>query len=356
VKSELSSVDVRALVRELASALPGARVDKAYQVGERELVLKLFGRGSLELVVAPNFMCLTRYKRPAPKEPTPFAMQLRKRLSGAAVRGVVQHGFDRIVELRFDEYVLILELFSRGNVILCDASMKILGLLDWQRWRDRTVGVGRLYEYPPAAADPFGFDEAGFLGVLGDSGRGVAATMATRMSLGGYWAERVCAQAGVDPKASSGDADAAALWGAFRTLLARLDGPVDARVFPDNVVPFGEGGEAKPTFNEAVDDYFSVREAAGMTQVASAEADVRMARLAEILRAQEEALSGARVEEKLEKERGDAIFQRLGEINEVAALVRDARRGGASDGAILESLAGYGFVRDLKGFSLTLEI
>jgi predicted ribosome quality control (RQC) complex YloA/Tae2 family protein len=162
VKSELSSVDLRVLVKELRPRLIGMRLDKAYQVGRKELVLKLFGRGSADFVVAPNFMCVSSYKRPAPKTPSSFSMQLRKHLSAAFIRDVVQHGFDRIVEVHFDGHILVLELFSRGNVIFCDKQMKILGLLEWQRWKDRMLGVGKTYEYPPSVVDPFVVDEEGF--------------------------------------------------------------------------------------------------------------------------------------------------------------------------------------------------
>jgi predicted ribosome quality control (RQC) complex YloA/Tae2 family protein len=356
VKSELSSVDVRVLVCELRERLVGARVDKAYQVGAKELVLKLFGRGTMDVVVAPNFMCVTRYRRPAPKKPSSFAMQLRKRLGGAFIRDVSQHGFDRIVEFYFDEFVLIFELFSRGNVILCAKDMKIIGLLEWQKWKDRTLGVGKPYEYPPLGLDPFAVGEKSFTETMSGSGRTVAAALATKMGLGGYYAERVCAAAGVDPKADYADVDGGRLWEAFTGFLARVDGPVEARLSEDNVTPFGGEGEPHPSFNDAIDEYFSARQTAQAGVAASSKVDERRAHLAEILRKQEEAFERAKTESVEAKAKGDLIYQRMGEINGVIAFVRESRKSKMGEEDILAGLEGYGIVKGLKGHVLTVDL
>jgi hypothetical protein len=62
-------------------------------------------------------------------------MKLRKHLKGKRLTNARQLGFDRIIELQFgysgcaDEYHLIIELYDRGNIILCDKEYEILNLL-----------------------------------------------------------------------------------------------------------------------------------------------------------------------------------------------------------------------------------
>lgn len=70
-----------------------------------------------------------------PKNPSPsgFTMKLRKHLKNKRLEALTQLGTDRIIDFQFGvgeaTYHLILELFDRGNVILCDAEMTILNVL-----------------------------------------------------------------------------------------------------------------------------------------------------------------------------------------------------------------------------------
>jgi len=356
VKTELSSVDVRVLAAELRERLLGLRVEKAYQVGEHQVVLRLHGRGSADLVASSNYLCVSRYRRPVPQAPSSFAMQLRKRLGGAFLRDFIQHGFDRIVELRFDEYVLVIELFSKGNVILCDKEMKIIGLLDWQRWKDRTLGVGRPYEYPPQQVNPFDVDEAAFMRIMGESERPIAATLATKLSLGGYFAERICADAGFDPKALWSDVDGSVLWGAFEDFRMRVDLPAEARLFDDNVLPFGEGGDPQPSFNDAVDEYFSSRESVKLEAQARSGAEDALKKLEDILARQREAVVRSNEGAVIEQAKGDLLYQRMGDVQAVVSHIKEARRAGRSDKEILDELREWGIVSGLDGLTLTLDL
>ena len=97
-----------------------------------------------QLVVDPGFRChLTAYDARASASssgsgsgggasnaPSAFVSRLRTFLNGRLLTSVAQVGVDRIIELRFNEgqLCLYLEFFSAGNVILTDASSKVLAL------------------------------------------------------------------------------------------------------------------------------------------------------------------------------------------------------------------------------------
>jgi len=224
MKKQLNSTDIRFLVSELDNMLASSRVDKAYQLGEKELKLRVYakGAGSMDLILAPDYVCVSRFPRKAPETPSPFAMQIRKHLGGAYIRGIKQRGFDRIIEISLEkegeEYLLISELFSRGNVILCNNERKILGLLEWQKWKDRRLGVGRIYEYPPAAKDLFSIDFPSMRSLVSSSEKKLAAVLATDAGLGGTYAEEVCKTAGLDknvPAKSLRNSETDALFDAF---------------------------------------------------------------------------------------------------------------------------------------------
>ena len=83
-------------------------------------------------------------------------MQLRKYLNNAILRGLEQKQAERIVvfELEKEErYYLIIELFSKGNVILAGQDYRIIGVLEQQAWKGRTVKVNEKYIFPPAPVD-----------------------------------------------------------------------------------------------------------------------------------------------------------------------------------------------------------
>ncbi|MBU0761691.1 MAG: NFACT family protein [Candidatus Altiarchaeota archaeon] len=356
MKKELSSVDLRILCRELNDILSGMKVDKAYQVGKRDFVLKFFGRGSVEVVVAANFMCATKYKRPAPKTPSSFAMQLRKNLGGAAVMSVSQHGFERIVEVEFQSNILVIELFSKGNVILCDRDYKIIGLLDWQKWRDRVLGVGKTYSYPPAVVNPYTLDLNSFTKIFSDSKKPAAATLATRLSLGGFYAEKICEDAEVDGGEMPDAESIKLLWKSLEVLLKKVDGKIEACILGDNISPFGGSEHVYTSFNDAVDEYFSSKQALDANDALAVEVQEKKNKYEDIYGKQVIALEDAKKTVVDRSNAGDLIYQNMTELNEVWEYVRAARKQGLTESEINVGLKKWDFVVGLEGFELTVEL
>ena len=100
MKKQLTSFDLYVLSEELNGALKNARINKIYQIAERELRIKLHSaEGSKDLIIAPNYLCISKYSRPVPREPTAFAMQLRKHLEGGFIRKISLHEFDCVLAL-----------------------------------------------------------------------------------------------------------------------------------------------------------------------------------------------------------------------------------------------------------------
>src|SRR3989337_2329474 len=90
----------------------------------------------------------------APKFPQSFPMLLRKHLTGGRITEIAQYDFDRIIEMHVqrgeDKTLLLVELFSKGNIILLDAEKRIILPLKSISFRDRRVIRGEVYELPQA--------------------------------------------------------------------------------------------------------------------------------------------------------------------------------------------------------------
>ncbi|MFH1721178.1 MAG: NFACT family protein [Candidatus Altiarchaeota archaeon] len=386
VKEGLSSLDLFVLVREFGSLLERGKVDKIFQIGGRELKIRFHvsGTGKKELVVAPNFICLTSFERPAPESPTSFAMQLRKHLNGAYFRGVRQVEFDRILEFEFEggegRKSLVAEFFHHGNVFLLSEDRKILGLLEWQKWKDRVLGVGKTYEYPPSRTNPMTLERNDVEEGLKKSDKSVVRTLANELGWPGLAAEEICAMVGIKKDSRFGELKNDEKSNLIETvfifkekLLSKESSPqivFDEKEEFVEVLPFdfkifeGQKKKSFDSFNDAVDEYFGGRK----TQVIEGEGKIRyqkeLAKLEKMRSSQEALVSDLEKKGGEYQIAGDNIYQHLTEIEEIKKAIETARKKGLSDKEILEKFA-YGrkkgiksakLVKDLKKEKLTVEI
>lgn len=78
-------------------------------------------------------MHTTNFNYPKSNSPSGFTRKLRKHLKNKRLEEIKQVGIDRIIQLQFGtgvaSYFIILELFDKGNVILCDHQLMILNVL-----------------------------------------------------------------------------------------------------------------------------------------------------------------------------------------------------------------------------------
>jgi predicted ribosome quality control (RQC) complex YloA/Tae2 family protein len=385
MKTYLSSVDVRVLSRELDCILKGARFDKAYSLAGGLLRLRFHssGVGMRELVVAPGFLCISDFKYPVKEKHSGFVMSLRKHLGGLFLRSVRQHGFDRIVELCFEGmeggFTLIVELFSTGNAVLCNDKGVIVSLLESQSWKDRTLSPRMAYAYPPGGVNPAAIDAGEFKTVLGNSGKGVAASVAS-LGFGGFYAEEICLNAGVDKTADSGSLRAEQteeLFKSLKDLVERADGgAVEASIVLDeggnylDVIPFelaSYGRNRKigfKSFNEAVDEYYGSLKSRQFEGKSDGEFKGAMAKLELMREKQVEALARLKGEAERFRVAGDAIYQHLDEVDRLIEQVRKARKQGMGDEEITrrinegrnDGIAEARMFRDVSGNKMRLDL
>jgi predicted ribosome quality control (RQC) complex YloA/Tae2 family protein len=346
MKNQLTSVDVWFLVSELNAALGSARIDKAYQLGNKELKIRAYvsGKGAIDMVISPGYAFMTNYQHKAPEQPSSFAMQLRKNLGGAYIREVLQHGFDRIIEFRIEtiekKYLLIIELFSTGNVMLCDGNKKILGLLEWQTWKDRTLKVGQKYEYPPETPNPLAIDSGKFLEIISKTNKKIAAAIATETGIGGLYAEELCLNAGIEKDRIAkqlSENEVKKLSDAYQTLIEKIK---NKKSSPQAILENGKtidvtafdleayrNREKKhySSFNEAADEFFSPQKFAETEKQVSSSFEKEKNRLLEIKQSQTNHLSEFEKESVESKGIGDLIYQEYQSLEEIIKLVNQER-------------------------------
>lgn len=355
MKDQLSSVDIHAISRELERELSGARVDKVFQTGKNELVIRVYGRGRKELVASDRFICMTKYKRQAPKMPSSFSMQLRKHLKSKPIIWVRQHEFERIVEVGFEGLTLVFELFGGGNALLIDEEGKIIGLCNWQKWRDRVLGVGRPYEYPPARVNPFRAGLEDVRDELSDSDKSLSSTLATRFSLFGRWAKKACEIGGQDPDEKASIADAEKVLEGIRGVCSILDGELHPALEKGGPNPYSDEWDGSMTFNEAVDGHFSSMQMKdGVNDALKVFEDERQ-RLIERIEGHKKLLKNSLQEIESSKDCADLIFQNMGQVKNIIESIRSLRDNGISDDEIVKSLKDLGVLK-IDGCSIRIRL
>ena len=173
MKRGLSSFDIYVIVWELQD-LVGSYIDKIYQRSRNEVFIRVNNKqkNRKEFIYIRNgaLVCTTEKKFEVPQRPSTFAMTLRKYLLNGQIREVKQHEFDRIIIFTLQkgqqEFSLICELCSNGNIILADMDLKILAPLVRQQWAHRTIQRNERYIPPPAQRNPFDLSQDDFVQVF----------------------------------------------------------------------------------------------------------------------------------------------------------------------------------------------
>ncbi len=278
-KEEMTAFDVRATARELSALLEGARFDKVYRVGKRELKVKVHvpELGTHFLVIEPGRRVHVTWRpKPSPKVPDPTAQALRNVLTGDVIESVEQLGFDRILTFSLRSgRKLYVEIIPAGCLAVVDEEGVIEQAFPSKRFRDRAVVPGETYRTPPSPPNPYSLDEDAFLDVLRSSDRDLVRALAVDVGLGGLYAEETLLRAGLeglkheDPKEVP-EEDLLELYETLRDLLEQVSegelhptlyrtegGYVDVTPIPlERYLREGLEPETEDSFQKALDRYY----------------------------------------------------------------------------------------------------
>jgi predicted ribosome quality control (RQC) complex YloA/Tae2 family protein len=340
MKNAMSSFDILAIVREL-QILEDAWINKVFQVTPSELkvTLNIRDRGRNDLVIeAGRRIHLTKYPKPSPTKPSTFAMTLRKYIAGGIITEVRQLNFDRIVEFEIDKagkFYLIAEFFGKGNVILADENHNIIAVMKPRRYKDRSLVVREKFELPPQKVNPYDISAQDLKELVNRSDHDLVRTLATQLGLGGTYAEEVCLISGVEKnKAEIDDEDAQKLIDALQVMREAVgrggvivyddSGPID--VVPLKLKIYsGARCEEFPSFNEALDEYFTKHEIERVEALREEEYKSKIGQLEARLQEQLQTLERYVQLEEEYREKGELIYKHFNTVSEIISAISQAK-------------------------------
>lgn len=325
MKQTLSSLELYYLCRELQELVNG-KVDKIYQSSKDEFLFSFHvpnkGKQFFKLLL-PGFCYLTDYKGQQPDKPSGFCLFLRRHLTNARLQEITQLAFERILFFTFttkeDMVTLIIELIPPGNVILCNKEHKIISSLVAQRWKDRTIRGGVLYE---PLHQPYNFltlTEQDLRGVIEKSTKeSLVKILALDLGLGGIYAEELCLLARLDKQKKKLEEEEIHQLFAAMTTLRSMD--INAHIVSDehavvhDITPFvllryaQDAFVLKPmqSYNAALDECLTERKMVEVKKQTLSHYDSSIAKLQLILNEQEEKVK--------EYEKSEALYKRYGEL------------------------------------------
>jgi len=226
MQRQLTSFDIYVIVSELQE-LKDNYIEKIYQLTRNELLIRVknISTKQKETIYIRNgkLICTTEKQFEKPINPSTFAMTLRKYIQNGIITDISQHEFDRIIKIKISkkdgDYLLVIEFFSDGNIILINPEGKIILPLIKQRWAHRSIKGKEEYSPPPSQTNPFKLKKGEFEKLLKESNTDLVRTLAVNVNLSGLIAEEICKRANVHKSTKIEDIDDATINNVYDSLI-----------------------------------------------------------------------------------------------------------------------------------------
>lgn len=207
----VSATDLYSICSYLQPFIVNGRIDQIYQYEQKQFLFRFHksGVGKTEVYIElPRFFFQIATKPPIDSS-AHFGLLLRKLIGGLFVQKFEQCGFDRRILLqcaiRDVTFNIYLELFDKGNIIICDANNVIMHVQEIQQWTDRSLQKGQQYTYAPRPF-PNEYSVEDLQKLFQTAQMPISKFLASIIGFGGTYAKHVCQIAGCDPQSTVFDA------------------------------------------------------------------------------------------------------------------------------------------------------
>lgn len=340
IKKAINALDLRYLINEL-QFLKGSRVDAIYQ-NDDELRIRFYvpSFGNYELFANTKRMHLTVHKRAEPLTPSNFAMLLRKYMVGKHVDALEQHKLDRVFEIAINDLSLLVEMFHKGNFVLCDETYTIMMPLNFIRSEERNVVPREKYRYPPTKDVE---DYATFKRAFQDDS--LAVKILFNMGFAEY-SEEIMKSAKIDTTKTGDKITKEEVDRMFEVAEDMMHHDIKASIVYENgepisVIPFDMKIyssdkyvlERYDSFNKAMDTYFDkvkdkLEQKKPEEKITKNEGVVPervLEKEKKIVEKQEEAVEDYKEEEDEKRKRANVIYENYGFVEKILTTLRNAR-------------------------------
>jgi predicted ribosome quality control (RQC) complex YloA/Tae2 family protein len=339
MKNEISSLELYYLIKEL-KVLEGSKIDRIYHQKNtpKEMTISCHvtnqGKALLKMLL-PGIILLDDTKDTA-DSPTGFGMMLRKYLEGSRIKNIEQKDFERVITITLETrtgteitpYYLIIELFSKGNIIFCDDKLQILNIVEEQTWKDRTLKRKETYIYPKAKINTLKLGEQEFSEQLKSSDKeSLVKSLAIIFNLGGAYAEELCKNSKIEKDRQIKTLTEKEYSTLYKNLILLLHEETAANAVEGNIFPFilesfkDKDIKKYPSFSEAIRENYDV-----IKHIESKKGiNKNVEKTQNIIDEQMKLLTESEEGYKENQLKGETIYEKYQEISEILRTVKEAR-------------------------------
>jgi predicted ribosome quality control (RQC) complex YloA/Tae2 family protein len=363
LKASMTNFDIFAMISELTHRLRGSELKNIFEFNDKFFFrFRTKKEGTQILVIDPGkSIFITKYKREFPPSPSGLCKVFRIHIKGKWLKNIYQYDFDRICVLEFEAhekvYTLIVELFSKGNIILLSPENKIYVAKNYKKMRDRDIHPGIEFQFPPSSGKNFLEADLDWIEtqLIERKEKDIVTLVSRTLNIGKLYAQEVCLLGKIDFDAKPDDISEKTIKqiiSGVKKLRAVIQTEnleaknyynektselVDITPFP--LLVYKDYKEVtQESFSIALDEYFSTIDVDKISSKELSAEQKKIKHLEEVRRKQEDHLKQMDKQADDEKEKGNLIYQYLGEVDELLQTITDARRKNVSWKEIKEKL------------------
>ncbi len=347
----MTNFDINAIINELTQRFSGSELKNIFELsGKFFFRFRTKTEGTQILVVDPGkTIYITKYKRNFPPSPSGLCKVFRIHIKGKWLKSIYQYDFDRICVLEFEAfekvYTLIIELFSKGNVILISPEKKVLVALNYKKMRDRDIHPGIEFQFPPSSGQ--NFMEADLDWVASQlkevKEKDIVTLISRTLNINKLYAQEICLLGNINQELKPdeiSDEIINDIISAVKKLRKKtLDNKLKSQKYYTkdtneliDITPFPLDAYREykqvshDSFSEALDEYFSTIDVEMESTVELTAENKKIKHLIEVRKKQETHLDNMQNQADEEKEKGNLIYLYLAELDELLQTITNARR------------------------------
>jgi len=273
----VAGIELAYLIKEIGHEIEGCYVSNIYGINRNSLLFKMRHPDKPDIMLMLSTMGMwTTSKKIDPIEPNKLLRRLRSDLLRSKIEKVEQIGTERIAYLTFsnfdNRFILIVEFFGEGNMLLCNYSKKILALMHSIDVRHRQLRIGLEYKPPPQdGIDIIDLKKEEFKEILSTS-TSIGKIIGRGLGLPKKYVEEIIRLSSIDrtkPSDEISEDEFESLFDVIRITISNVINGVhdptiitDAEksdIFPIRFSDDNTGAREVPSFNEGLDIIFTER-------------------------------------------------------------------------------------------------
>jgi len=345
----LSNLSLKHLVEE-SQFLVNGFVNKIQSLDNGWMKIKIHTKlGDKNLIITPNAFFVAEAGIPAKQNPGGFSAFLKKYLFNQRLVSLKQHGLDRIAVMEFPEKVLVLEMFAKGNMVLCDREMNILMAMRKEEWKDRKLEKEAQYKFPSSRGlNPLDETEEDFFGKLKESKKTFFGACVDLLNVSPAIMERAFEELGFDKKKNAIEVNERQSTQVLKKLQEVYSASQAEAYLSEGAIYSTETGKEKQrvfgSVNEAVRELMSGEAARAAFDSKDEEKLPPKDPAAGKMKAEKDLESKVRqiaeleIEERALKEKAEKIYLHYSEISEIIAKIKLLQKEGLGDKEIEEKI------------------